>query len=154
MNPNPTKRHQKFTRGKKRAAGFTFIEILVVMIILALLAGIVGTQLLGEAEKAKVESTRIQIRSLQSALNLYRLHNSTYPTTEQGLEAMLTQPEVGVIPKSWQGPYLSANNLPTDGWDQSFIYISDGRELEILSLGADGVEGGTDLNVDISSKDL
>ena len=119
-------------------AGFTFIEILVVLIILALIAGIVGTQLLGEAEKAKADASKIQIKSLEGALDLYRLHNSTYPTTEQGLEALIAKPEVGRIPNDWQGPYLNSNNLPQDGWKNPFVYSSDGRQVTIISLGADG----------------
>jgi len=149
MNP----RHPRVRRRTRRGLpGLTFIEVLVVMIILALIAGIVGTQLLGEAEKAKVQSTEIQIKSIESALDLYRLHNSTYPTTEQGLQALITQPELGVIPQNWQGPYLKANNVPRDGWQNDFVYVSDGRSYEIISLGADGVEGGEELNADISSK--
>ena len=142
------------SRACRRPRGFTFIEVLVVMIILALIAGIVGAQLLGEAEKAKADATRIQIRSLESALSLYRLHNSTYPTTEQGLQSLLRKPEVGTIPEQWQGPYVAGNNLPKDGWRHDFIYISDGRDITIISLGADGQEGGTDLDADISSKNL
>jgi len=150
--------NQDRNRGRRkrspRPGGFTFIEVLVVMIILALIAGIVGTQLLGEAEKAKADSTRIQIRSLDSALSLYRLHNSAYPSSEQGLRALLAKPEVGVIPEQWQGPYVTANSVPKDGWKHDFIYISDGRDFTIISLGADGQEGGSDLNADISSKNL
>jgi len=148
---NPLRRAGR--RGR-RPQGFTFIEVLVVLIILALIAGIVGTQLLGEAEKAKAEATRIQIHSLESALSLYRLHNSSYPSTEQGLAALLKKPDVGTIPEQWQGPYINGNNLPKDGWKHDFIFISDGRDFTIISLGADGQEGGTELNVDISSKNL
>lgn len=148
---NPLRRTGR--RGR-RPQGFTFIEVLVVLIILALIAGIVGTQLLGEAEKAKAEATRIQIHSLESALSLYRLHNSTYPSTEQGLAALLKKPDVGTIPEQWQGPYVTGNNLPKDGWKHDFIFISDGRDFTIISLGADGQEGGTELNADISSKNL
>lgn len=139
---------------RRRVPGFTFIEVLVVLIILALIAGIVGTQLLGEAETAKADATKIQIKALMSALDLYRLHNSTYPTTEQGLAALLRKPEVGTIPENWRGPYLNSANLPTDGWKHPFVYVSDGRAYEIKSLGADGVEGGTELNADISSAGL
>lgn len=139
---------------RKRLPGFTFIEILVVLIILALIAGIVGTQLLGEAEKAKAKATRIQVKSLDAALDLYRLHNSAYPSTEQGLEALLTKPEVGKIPRDWQGPYLNANSLPSDGWSNPFLYISDGKDKTIISLGADGIEGGTDLDADIVNTEL
>ena len=138
----------------RRAQGFTFIEVLVVLVILALIAGIVGTQLLGEAESAKADATKIQIKSLAAALDLYRLHNSNYPTTEQGLAALLKKPELGTIPENWRGPYITSNNVPTDGWKHPFVYVSDGRTYTITSLGADGVEGGTDLNADISSQNL
>ena len=137
-----------------RLPGVTFVEVLVVMIILALIAGIVGTQLLGEAEKAKADATKIQIKSLEAALDLYRLHNSTYPSTEQGLQALITRPEVGRVPKTWQGPYLKANSVPTDSWKNPFVYVSEGNIVEIISLGADGVEGGDELNADISNKQL
>ncbi|MCZ6628104.1 MAG: type II secretion system major pseudopilin GspG [SAR324 cluster bacterium] len=137
-----------------RLPGFTFIEILVVLIILALIAGIVGTQLLGEAEKAKSNTTKIQMKSLEAALDLYRLHNSTYPTTEQGLGALITKPEVGRIPRDWQGPYLNSNSVPGDGWKNPFVFESDGKSFAIKSLGADATEGGTDLDADISNKDL
>jgi len=147
-------RISKKIKHARRAPGFTFIEVLVVLIILALIAGIVGTQLLGEAEKAKVDSTKIQIKSLESAMNLYRLHNSGYPTTEQGLEALLKKPELGMIPQNWQGPYINANRIPQDGWKRPFVYVSDGRDYTIISLGANGQEGGTELDADITSKDL
>ncbi|MEE8394810.1 MAG: type II secretion system major pseudopilin GspG [bacterium] len=138
----------------ERPGGFSFIEILVVLIILALIAGIVGTQLLGEAEKAKASSTKIQIKSLGAALDLYRLHNSRYPTSEQGLAALLHKPELGNIPDGWQGPYLNSNSVPNDGWKNPFVFISDGRAYEIRSLGADGEEGGNELATDISSAEL
>ncbi len=141
-------------RASRRPGGFTFIEVLVVMIILALIAAIVGTQLLGQAEKAKMDATRIQIKSLDASLSLYRLHNSIYPTTEQGLGALMRKPEVGIIPKDWQGPYLNANRVPTDGWANAFLYVSDGRDFTIVSMGADGQEGGSELDADISSKEL
>lgn len=140
--------------GKPHRYGLTFIEILVVMVILALIAGIVGTQLLGQAEQAKADATRIQIRSLVSSLDLYRLHNSRYPSTEQGLRALIARPEVGSIPNDWQGPYLTSNKLPEDGWGNSFVYQADNGVYDIRSLGADGLEGGSDLDADISSKNL
>lgn len=144
----------RLRRFRQRPRGITFLEILVVMIILALLIGIVGPQLLGEAEKAKANATRIQIRSLSTALKLYRLHNSAYPTTEQGLEALLRKPDVGRIPTQWQGPYVDGNRVPQDGWKNPFIFLSDGQDFTLISLGADGREGGSDLNADISSQDF
>lgn len=141
-------------RVSARLPGFTLIEVLVVLVILALLAGIVTTQLLAPAEEAKADASKIQIKALMSALDLYRLHNSSYPTTDQGLLALLRKPEVGIVPETWRGPYLNSNNLPTDGWKRPFIYTSDGRVYLIISLGADGAEGGTGLNADLRSTDL
>ena len=139
----------------RRLRGFSFIEVMVVIIILGLLSSIVGVYLFDSAEKAKADATKTQIRGLETALDLYRLHNSRYPSSEQGLKALLGKPEVGLIPKNWNGPYLRGNNLPEDGWDSPFRYISEnGNEYEIISLGADGIDGGTDLDADISSSDL
>ncbi|MBI4084184.1 MAG: type II secretion system major pseudopilin GspG [Candidatus Lambdaproteobacteria bacterium] len=146
-------RRSRLRPAARALKGMTFIEVLVVMVILALIAGIVGTQLLEEAEKARVRATTIQIKALESALDLYRLHNSAYPTTEQGLDALIRKPEVGTIPESWQGPYLKANAVPRDAWKHPYGYTSDGHTYEIRSLGADGAEGGSELDKDISSKD-
>ena len=137
---------------KPSQQGFSFIEVMVVIIILGLLSSIVGVYLFDAAEKAKVDATKTQIRGLETALDLYRLHNSRYPTSEQGLRALLKKPELGVIPKNWNGPYLRGNNLPRDGWGNKYNYISsNGRNFEIISLGADGIDGGTDLDADINS---
>ena len=88
-------------------------------------------------------------------MDLYRLHNSRYPSSEQGLNALLERPEVGLVPKNWNGPYLRGNKLPEDGWDSPFRYNSEnGNGYEIISLGADGIDGGVDLDADISSSDL
>lgn len=139
---------------RRKPKGFTFVELLVIMIILTLIVGFVGVQFLGEAQKAKRQASVIQIKNLESALTLYRLHNSRYPTSDQGLQALLTKPDLGLVPKGWQGPYLQGNNLPKDGWQGDFVYQSDGQDYTIFSLGADGVEGGSDLDADISSKEL
>jgi general secretion pathway protein G len=116
-----------------RLPAFTLIEVLVVLVILALLAGIVTTQLLAPAEEAKADATKVQIKALMASLDLYRLHNSSYPTTDQGLLALLRKPEVGIVPETWRGPYLNSNNLPLDGWKRPFIYTSDGRIFLIIS---------------------
>ena len=142
-------------KSKKRFRGFSFIEVMVVIIILGLLSSIVGVYLFDSAEQAKAKATKTQIRGLETALDLYRLHNSRYPSSEQGLKALLGKPEVGVIPKNWNGPYLRGNNLPEDGWGSPFRYLSvNGKDYEILSLGADGADGGTDLDADINSSDF
>ena len=147
------KKQKKILR--KPTRGFSFIEVLVVIIILGLLSGIVGVYLFDSAEQAKADATKTQIKGLETALDLYRLHNSRYPSSEQGLNALLSKPEVGLIPDSWNGPYLRGKNLPKDGWDNDFRYVTqNGKDYEIISMGADGVEGGSDLDEDISSNDL
>ena len=140
---------------RRHLHGFSFIEVMVVIIILGLLSSIVGVYLFDSAAKAKADATKTQIKGLETALDLYRLHNSRYPSTEQGLKALLTKPEVGVLPKNWNGPYLRGKNLPEDSWGSPYRYLSgNGNNYEIISLGADGIDGGTDLDADINSKDL
>ena len=143
------------SKRKKRFRGFSFIQVMVVIIIIGLLSSIVGVYLFDSAEQAKADATKTQIRGLETALDLYRLHNSRYPSSEQGLQALLDKPEVGIIPKNWNGPYLRGNNLPEDGWGSPFRYLSvNGKDYEIISLGADSVDGGTDLDGDINSNEL
>ena len=139
----------------RRRLGFSFIEVMVVILILGLLSGVVGVYLFNAAAEARVDVTKTQLKGIETALDLYRLHNGLYPSTDQSLKALLTKPEVGIIPRNWNGPYLRGNNLPKDGWDNEFRYTSsDGREYEIISMGADGIDGGAELDTDISSKDL
>ena len=139
----------------KKPYGFSFIEVMVVIIILGLLSSIVGVYLFDAADKAKVDATKTQIRGLETALDLYRLHNSKYPSTEQGLNALIKKPETGTIPKNWNGPYLRGKYLPLDGWDNQYKYFSENsKNYEIISLGADGIDGGEDLNADINSTNL
>ncbi len=142
---------QKKRNKKKR--GFSLIEIMVVIIIIGLLAGIVGVSVFQQVTTAQVDTTTTNIRNLQQAIDLYRLNNFSYPTTEQGLKALKEKPEVGKIPKNWNGPYIQGS-LPADGWGNEFQYTSDGKDYEIMSYGADGEEGGTEENSDLSSKDL
>lgn len=143
-----------FTRQARKRLGFSFIEIMVVVIILGLLAGITGVYFFDAASKARADTTTTQIRSLGTALDLYRLHNTGYPTTEQSLAALLKKPELGIPPKNWNGPYIRDKKLPTDGWGNNFRYIGSSSDYEIISLGADGVEGGSGENADISSNNL
>jgi general secretion pathway protein G len=141
-----TKKHQK---------GFTLIELMVVIVILGLLAGLVLPKFLGQEDKAKVEVAKTQIRSLESALDAFKLDNGFYPGTEQGLEALIKMPEVGRIPTKWrEGGYLKPARIPKDPWGKDYIYISPGsenREYEIISYGADKEPGGDGFNADIES---
>jgi len=137
--------------------GFTLIEIMVVIVILALLAALVGPKIMGRTDDAKIQTTKTQIRNLESALKLYKLDNGVYPTTEQGLSALVTKPAVGVIPKNYKdGGYLESKSVPKDGWGNDYLYVSPGEhgDYDLYSYGADGVKGGEGKNADINSWDL
>jgi len=134
--------------------GFTLIEIMVVIVILGLLAAIVVPRLIGRTEEAKRTQSRVQIRSVQQALELFKLDNGFYPTSDQGLEALIRIPESGRIPKNYRkGGYLE--RLPKDPWGNPYVYVSPGLhgDYDISSYGADGVPGGEGEDVDVNSWD-
>lgn len=131
--------------------GFTLIELLVVLAILGMLAAIVGPQVIRHLGGAKVDTTRLQIKDLEAALDIYYLETGSYPNTEQGLEALIAQPQ-GV--KRWNGPYLKKSSVPKDAWGNEYNYHSpgeDGRAYDLFSLGADNTPGGDGDNQDIAS---
>jgi len=130
--------------------GFTLIEILVVLAIIGLLAGLIGPQVMKQFSSSKPKAARLQIEGLVSALELYRLDIGRYPSSEQGLSALIQSPD-GV--NNWNGPYLRKKTIPTDPWDASYQYVYPGlkSEVDVFSLGADGRSGGTDDNADINS---
>jgi len=133
--------------------GFTLIELMVVIIILGVLAGLVLPRFMGRTEEAKRTKARLQIENLESALKLYKLDNGNYPSTDQALEALVRKPTMGVIPKSWrEGGYLEKGEIPLDPWGRPYVYLSPGvenRDFDLKSLGADGEEGGEGDNADI-----
>ncbi|HIJ81703.1 MAG TPA: type II secretion system major pseudopilin GspG [Desulfuromonadales bacterium] len=136
--------------------GFTLIEIMVVIVILALLAALVGPKLMGRTDDAKVTDAKVQIKNIETALKLYKLDTGTYPTTEQGLTALLTKPTVGVIPKNYkEGGYLESKKIPKDPWSNDYLYVSPGEhgDYDLFSYGSDGVKGGDGKNADITSWD-
>ena len=90
------------------------------------------------------------MKSLAGSLELYRLDNSRYPDSEQGLAALMAKPSLGRIPESWRGPYLNAKSLPKDPWERDYVYNSDGSNFDLMSLGADGEPGGQDRDQDIA----
>jgi len=125
--------------------GFTFIEIMVVVVILAILAGLVIPRFLGRAEQARSTKTVVQIRELMSALDLYHLDNSFYPTTEQGLEALVEKPSSEPLPRAWK-KYM--DKIPKDAWGKDYIYICPGAHaaFDLKSLGPDGEESEDDID--------
>ena len=130
--------------------GFTLIEIMVVIFIIALLAALVVPKIIGRTEEAKRVSAKAQIREIENALNLYHLDNGTYPTTEQTLDALIKKPTTPPVPNNYKdGGYIS--KIPKDPWGHPYIYLSPGNhgEFDIISYGADGVRGGTGNNADI-----
>jgi general secretion pathway protein G len=140
-------------RSKKKSRGFTLIELMVVIVILGILAGLVLPRFMGRTEEAKKTKARLQIENLEGALKLYKLDTGTYPTTEQGLEALVQKPSTGAVPKNWrEGGYLEKMKVPEDPWGRPYVYMSPGiknRDFDLKSLGADGEEGGEGENADI-----
>lgn len=140
----------------KSKKGFTLIEIMVVIVILALLAALVAPKLMGRTDDAKITDARVQIKNMETALKLYKLDNGNYPTTEQGITALVEKPTVGVIPKSYKdGGYLESKKIPKDPWGNDYLYISPGEhgDYDLFSYGFDGAKGGDGKNTDITSWD-
>ena len=145
---------RRTTAPRDGRAGFTLLELMVVIVILGLLAALVVPKLIGQSEKAKQTAARVQIRSLEQALQLFKLDNGFYPSTEQGLAALVRIPEVGRIPKNYrQGGYI--DRIPNDPWGGPYVYLSPGAhgDYDISSYGADATPGGDGENADINSWD-
>jgi general secretion pathway protein G len=138
-------------RGRRRSeGGFTLIEILVVITIIALIMSLVGPRVLNYLGESKVKAAKIQIQSFGSALDLFNLDTGRYPTTGEGLTALVQSP--GTIP-AWNGPYLKGGVVPNDPWGKAFVYRSPGEHgpYDIMSYGSDGQEGGTGTAADVVS---
>ncbi|MFO7713382.1 type II secretion system major pseudopilin GspG [Desulfosarcina sp.] len=134
--------------------GFTLIELMVVIVILGILAGLIVPRIMGRPEQAKQVKARMQIESISTALKLYKLDSGAYPSTEQGLQALVEVPTSGNIPKNWRkGGYLEKGKVPKDPWGNDFVYLSPGihDEFDLIAYGADGVAGGEDNDADINS---
>lgn len=146
-----------FSKKATEIKGFTLIELMVVIVILGILAGLIVPRIMSRPGEAKQMKGKIQIESLETALKLYKLDNGAYPTTEQGLQALVEPPETGNVPKNWKsGGYLEKGKVPKDPWGNDFIYLSPGvnGEYDITSYGADGVPEGEGEDKDINSWEL
>ncbi len=139
-------------------SGMTLIEIMVVITILGMIATIVTVNVLGRLDQAKVSAAKTQIKNIETALDEFRRDNGFYPSTEQGLMALVKKPSSGRVPKTYpKGGYLKGNNVPKDPWSCEFAYTSQGegdQPYEIMSYGADCEEGGEDANADIRSSEI
>ena len=131
--------------------GFSLLELLVVLLLLGAFAGIFAPKIFGQAEKAKQKAAKLEIDQIGQALDLYKLEIGRYPTTQEGLQALMTAPS-GV--SNWNGPYLKRNSVPKDPWSNEYKYVSPGdqnRPYDIVSFGSDGKEGGDGDGKDITS---
>jgi len=137
--------------------GFTLIEIMVVMVILGILAGLIIPRIMGRPEEARRTKARIQIESIETALKLYKLDNGSYPTTEQGLQALVEPPSVGKLASAWrEGGYLEKGRVPKDPWDNEYVYLCPGihGDFDLVSYGSDGETGGEGKDMDINNWEL
>ncbi len=142
---------------KRKNSGFTLIEIMVVIVILGILAGLIVPRIMGRPEEARRTKAALTLRSLDSALKLYKLDNGVYPTTEQGLEALIDKPDTGTVPGNWrEGGYLDSTRVPKDPWGNDYVYIQPGEhgDYDLSSYGRDGEKGGEGDNADINLWEL
>lgn len=137
----------------RQRAGFTLMELMVVLIVIGLLAGLVAPQIIGRVSDARVTTANAQIAMIGVALENYKLDNGNYPTTEQGLSALRTRPTIQPFPANWRGPYLK-KDVPRDPWGRAYIYRTpakgDSTGFELGTLGRDGRPGGTGEDKDLS----
>ena len=137
----------------RRPRGFTLIELMVVLVIIGVLAALIVPNVLDRADDARVTAARTDVNNLMQALKLYRLDNQRYPTSEQGLQALVARPTSGPIPPNWK-PYL--DKLPNDPWGKPYQYLNPGLhgEIDVFSYGADGLPGGEGFDADVGNWSL
>jgi general secretion pathway protein G len=150
----PIRRVRTAGRGPtlRQERGMTLIEILVVLVLIGIVMGIVGSNFLGRGEKAKADAAKIEIGQIAQSLDLFKLEVGRYPTTQEGLQALITAP-AGV--NNWNGPYWKKQQVPKDPWGNEYRYAAPGASgpYDITSLGADGKEGGEGVNKDITNRE-
>lgn len=141
----------------KNKKGFTLLEIIIVVFILSILAAIVAPRIIGRTDDARIAEAKIQIRNFETALKLFKIDNGFYPSTEQGLQALVEKPTIGEIPTRYrEGGYLEQKKIPLDPWGNPYIYLCPGLhgDYDLMSLGADGKEGGEGKDADIKSWEM
>lgn len=151
-------KQRKWDKQIKSEKGFTLIELMIVVVIVGILATLLIPKIMERPEEARRIKAKADIKTIESALKLYKLDNGAYPSTEQGLEALITKPETSPVPNKWrEGGYIEGKEVPKDPWGNPFYYTSpgtDGGEYNINSYGADGEPGGSGKDADISSAEL
>ena len=135
----------------RRRSGFTLLEVMVVVFILGLLATIVAPKIMGRTDDARRVKATADMKGIEQALNLYRLYGGGYPTTEQGLQALVSRPTTPPVPRQWN-PSGYLERVPLDPWGNAYLYVSDGARFTLKSYGADGVEGGEGKFADVDSR--
>ena len=143
----------KYRTNAPNQSGFTLIEFLVVVVIIGILGAVIVPNLLGRPDQARITAAQSDLRSLANALDIYRLDNYQYPSTDQGLEALVSRPSGFPEPKNYN-PDGYIKKLPTDPWGSPYVYERAAEGFTLFSLGADGSEGGEGLNADIRFEDL
>ena len=129
--------------------GFTLLEIMIVVVILGLLAALVVPNLIGQGEQAKEKLTCVQMKSLKNALDSFKVQEGRYPSTEEGLKALIKNPDPKKYKSYPKGGFLGSDKLPKDPWGNDYIYVNEDSKVDIISLGADGKEGGSGENRDL-----
>ncbi len=152
-------RHTKnnFRYGILSERGFSFLELMVVVVILGILATYIAPRFMGRTDDAKAVKAKVDILAIETALKLYKLDNGDYPTTEQGLAALVEKPSTEPVPLNWKEKgYLEKARVPVDPWGKEYLYLSPGvhDDYDLISYGADGVQGGEGKNKDVNSWDL
>ena len=128
---------------------FSLIEVMIVVVILGLIASLVVPNLIGQSEQAKQKLVCVQMKSLKDALDSFKVNEGTYPTTQEGLKALIQNPDSQKYKNYPSGGFLNSKKLPKDPWGNDYIYINNDGSIDIISLGADGKEGGNGENKDI-----
>ena len=139
-----------FPKNRRVRGAFTLMELMIVIIILGLLASLVMPNLIGKSEQAKQKLVCVQMKGIKNSLDMFKLDNGMYPDAEEGLEALVKNPDAEKYPNYASGGYFEDGNLPKDPWKNRYIYVPGEDGINLISLGADRKEGGTDENKDIT----